>query len=95
MVIFRLYWLFYELFSIERAQIENLFCPSQDIEEKIRSFAQQGPRVVSILSANGSVSSVTLRQAGESGGTIRYEAWTLFDVHISFSLANFFIRILI
>ncbi|MQL94335.1 hypothetical protein Taro_026993 [Colocasia esculenta] len=44
-----------------------------DIASKIMSFSQQGPRAVCILSANGAVSTVTLRQAASSGGTVTYE----------------------
>ncbi|KAG1361303.1 AT-hook motif nuclear-localized protein 9 [Cocos nucifera] len=45
----------------------------EDIATKIMSFSQQGPRAVCILSANGSVSTVTLRQPSSSGGTVTYE----------------------
>ncbi|KAG5008300.1 hypothetical protein AAZX31_09G239000 [Glycine max] len=45
----------------------------EDIATKIMAFSQQGPRVVCILSANGSVSTVTLRQPSTSGGTVTYE----------------------
>ncbi|XP_042376369.1 AT-hook motif nuclear-localized protein 9-like isoform X1 [Zingiber officinale] len=45
----------------------------EDIATKIMSFSQQGPRVVCILSANGVVSTVTLRQSTSSGGTVTYE----------------------
>jgi len=45
----------------------------QDIATKIMSFSQQGPRAVCILSANGAVSTVTLRQPATSGGTVTYE----------------------
>ncbi|KAL6996011.1 AT-hook motif nuclear-localized protein 10, variant 2 [Sarracenia purpurea var. burkii] len=37
------------------------------------SFSQHGPRAVCILSANGVISNVTLRQAATSGGTATYE----------------------
>ena len=37
------------------------------------SFSQHGPRAVSILSANGAISNVTLRQQATSGGTVTYE----------------------
>ncbi|CAN1173649.1 AT-hook motif nuclear-localized protein 13 [Linum perenne] len=43
-----------------------------DIASKIYSFSQQGPRTVCILSANGAICNVTLRQPA-SGGTITYE----------------------
>ncbi|XP_042376374.1 AT-hook motif nuclear-localized protein 9-like [Zingiber officinale] len=45
----------------------------EDIATKIMSFSQQGPRAVCILSANGVVSSVTLRQSATSGGVATYE----------------------
>ncbi|KAJ4951068.1 hypothetical protein NE237_027900 [Protea cynaroides] len=45
----------------------------EDIATKIMSFSQQGPRAVCILSANGAVSTVTLRQPASSGGTVTYE----------------------
>ncbi|XP_065008983.1 AT-hook motif nuclear-localized protein 9 isoform X2 [Musa acuminata AAA Group] len=45
----------------------------EDIAAKIMSFSQQGPRAVCILSANGAVSAVTLRQSATSGGTVTYE----------------------
>ncbi|KAI3689548.1 hypothetical protein L2E82_47508 [Cichorium intybus] len=45
----------------------------EDVAEKILSFAQQRQRALCILSGNGSVSTVTLRQLTSSGGTITYE----------------------
>ncbi|GER30536.1 AT hook motif DNA-binding family protein [Striga asiatica] len=45
----------------------------EDITMKIISFSQQDTRVTCILSANGVISSVTLRQADSSGGTLTYE----------------------
>ncbi|XP_011625423.1 AT-hook motif nuclear-localized protein 10 isoform X1 [Amborella trichopoda] len=45
----------------------------EDVASKIMSFSQQGPRAVCILSANGAISNVTLRQAATSGGTVTYE----------------------
>ncbi|KAG0491647.1 hypothetical protein HPP92_004700 [Vanilla planifolia] len=45
----------------------------EDIASKIMSFSQQGPRAVCILSANGSVSTATLRQPATSGGSVTYE----------------------
>ncbi|KAJ7952674.1 AT-hook motif nuclear-localized protein [Quillaja saponaria] len=45
----------------------------EDIASKIMAFSQQGPRTVCILSANGAVSNVTLRQPAMSGGTVTYE----------------------
>ncbi|XP_071697773.1 AT-hook motif nuclear-localized protein 1-like [Rutidosis leptorrhynchoides] len=45
----------------------------EDVTMKVISFCQQGPRAICILSANGVISSVTLRQADSSGGTLTYE----------------------
>ncbi|KAK4743882.1 hypothetical protein SAY87_010194 [Trapa incisa] len=45
----------------------------EDVTMKIISFSQQGPQSVCILSANGIIASVTLRQPDSSGGTLTYE----------------------
>ncbi|KAF2315319.1 hypothetical protein GH714_038822 [Hevea brasiliensis] len=45
----------------------------EDIATKLMSFSQQGPRAICILSANGAVSTVTLRQPSTSGGAVTYE----------------------
>ncbi|KAJ7971483.1 AT-hook motif nuclear-localized protein [Quillaja saponaria] len=45
----------------------------EDVAGKIQSFAQKGPRGVCVLSANGAVSNVTIRQPGSSGGILTYE----------------------
>ncbi|GMH17252.1 hypothetical protein Nepgr_019093 [Nepenthes gracilis] len=45
----------------------------EDIAANIISFAQQGPRAVCILSVNGAVSTVTLRQPSTPAGSITYE----------------------
>ncbi|KAM7277519.1 hypothetical protein ACFE04_019385 [Oxalis oulophora] len=45
----------------------------EDIATKVLAFSQQGPRAICVLSANGAVSSVTLRQPSTSGGTVTYE----------------------
>ncbi|CAI0413942.1 unnamed protein product [Linum tenue] len=45
----------------------------EDVTMKIISFSQQGPRAICILSANGVISSVTLRQPDSSGGTLTFE----------------------
>lgn len=37
------------------------------------AFSQNGPRAVCIMSANGAISNVTLRQPATSGGTVTYE----------------------
>jgi hypothetical protein len=44
---------------------------------KVISFSQQGPRAICILSANGVISNVTLRQPDSSGGTLTYEVCSL------------------
>ncbi|XP_040383407.1 AT-hook motif nuclear-localized protein 10-like [Oryza brachyantha] len=45
----------------------------EDVSAKIMSFSQHGTRGVCVLSANGAISNVTLRQAATSGGTVTYE----------------------
>ncbi|XP_059645253.1 AT-hook motif nuclear-localized protein 10-like isoform X2 [Cornus florida] len=45
----------------------------EDVSAKIFSFSQNGTRAVCILSANGAISNVTLRQAATSGGSVTYE----------------------
>ncbi|GLT49269.1 hypothetical protein SLA2020_228380 [Shorea laevis] len=45
----------------------------EDVNMKIMSFSQQGSRAICILSANGTISNVTLRQPTSSGGTLTYE----------------------
>ncbi|PIA49955.1 hypothetical protein AQUCO_01300593v1 [Aquilegia coerulea] len=45
----------------------------EDVTMKIISFSQQGPRAICVLSANGVISNVTLRQPDSSGGTLTYE----------------------
>ncbi|KAL3623374.1 hypothetical protein CASFOL_032190 [Castilleja foliolosa] len=45
----------------------------EDVAGKILTFAQKGHRGICVLSANGSVSNVTLRQPGTSGGLFTYE----------------------
>ncbi|GLJ45183.1 hypothetical protein SUGI_0951080 [Cryptomeria japonica] len=50
----------------------------QDVASKLMSFSQQGPRAVCILSANGAISNVTLRQPATSGGTLTYYAINLY-----------------
>lgn len=41
------------------------------------SFLQHGGKAVCILSANGAISNVTLRQPATSGGTVTYEVCTV------------------
>ncbi|XVF09709.1 hypothetical protein REPUB_Repub07fG0118700 [Reevesia pubescens] len=45
----------------------------EDVTMKVMSFSQQGARAICILSANGTISNVTLRQPASSGGTLTYE----------------------
>ncbi|XP_052186490.1 AT-hook motif nuclear-localized protein 3-like [Diospyros lotus] len=45
----------------------------EDVSMKIFSFSQQESRAVCVLSANGAISNVTLRQANSCGGTLTYE----------------------
>uniref|UniRef100_A0A7I4ALV2 AT-hook motif nuclear-localized protein n=3 Tax=Physcomitrium patens TaxID=3218 RepID=A0A7I4ALV2_PHYPA len=45
----------------------------EDASSKIMQFAQHGPRAMCVLSANGAVSNVMLRQDSSSGGTVTYE----------------------
>ncbi|XAR66165.1 hypothetical protein NMG60_11012285 [Bertholletia excelsa] len=47
--------------------------PGEDVMMRLISFSQQGSRAICILSANGSISNVTLRQPNSSGGTLTYE----------------------
>ncbi|KAL9251505.1 AT-hook motif nuclear-localized protein 5-like protein [Drosera capensis] len=47
--------------------------PGEDVAEKLRLFAEQRPRALCIMSASGGVSSVTLRQPGNSNETFTYE----------------------
>ncbi|XP_011100109.1 AT-hook motif nuclear-localized protein 10 [Sesamum indicum] len=45
----------------------------EDVSSKIMAISQNRPRAVCVLSANGAISNVTLRQAATSGGTATYE----------------------
>ncbi|XP_024373055.1 AT-hook motif nuclear-localized protein 7 isoform X2 [Physcomitrium patens] len=45
----------------------------EDVSTRIMQFAQHGPRAMCVLSANGAISNVTLRQQSSSGGTVTYE----------------------
>ncbi|KAK6147115.1 hypothetical protein DH2020_018027 [Rehmannia glutinosa] len=46
---------------------------ADDVAGEILTFAQKGVGGVCVLSANGSVSNVTIRQPGSSGGLLTYE----------------------
>ncbi|KAK4343107.1 hypothetical protein RND71_038923 [Anisodus tanguticus] len=55
----------------------------EDVAGKVYSFVQKGSRGICVLSANGAVSNVTIRQPGSSGGLLTYEiasAFTEFSV---------------
>ncbi|OIT36266.1 PREDICTED: AT-hook motif nuclear-localized protein 5-like isoform X1 [Nicotiana attenuata] len=45
----------------------------EDVAAKLLAFAQQRPRALCILSANGAVSAITLRPPASSGATVTYE----------------------
>ncbi|XP_071737415.1 AT-hook motif nuclear-localized protein 10-like [Rutidosis leptorrhynchoides] len=61
----------------------------EDIASKITSFSQQGPRTVCILSANGAISNVTLRQPATPGGTVTYEGrFEIISLSGSFMLSD-------
>ncbi|XP_050380417.1 AT-hook motif nuclear-localized protein 1-like [Argentina anserina] len=45
----------------------------EDVAGRILSFSEKGPRGICILSANGAVSNVTIRQPGSTGGILTYE----------------------
>lgn len=45
----------------------------EDVAATILSFSQKGPQGICILSANGAISNVTIRQPGSSGGLLTYE----------------------
>jgi len=51
----------------------ELFSGLQDIASKILAFSKDGPRTVCVLSANGSICNVSLRQPAMSGGVVNYE----------------------
>ncbi|CAJ1968751.1 unnamed protein product [Sphenostylis stenocarpa] len=56
----------------------------EDVAGKILSFAQKGPRGICILSANGAISNVTIRQPGSSGGILTYEACFMSSANIEY-----------
>ncbi|KAK4743489.1 hypothetical protein SAY87_001490 [Trapa incisa] len=47
--------------------------PGEDVLMKIMSFSQQGSRAICILSANGTVSNVSIHQPASLWGTLTYE----------------------
>ncbi|CAN4077382.1 unnamed protein product [Withania somnifera] len=50
----------------------------EDVAAKILAFAEQRPRALCVLSANGTVSAVTFRPPASSGSTVTYEG--CFDI---------------
>lgn len=53
----------------------------QDVAGRILLFSEKGPRGICILSANGAVSNVTIRQPGSTGGILTYEVWSQILMH--------------
>jgi hypothetical protein len=52
------------------------------------SFSQKGPRSVCILSANGTISNVTLRQPDASGSTFTYEVRTVKPYYVLYLICH-------
>ncbi|CAN0926335.1 AT-hook motif nuclear-localized protein 1 [Linum grandiflorum] len=53
----------------------------EDVAGKIMTLSQKGSRGICVLSANGAVSNVTIRQPSSSGGILTYEACFLNQFH--------------
>ncbi|KAF8651756.1 hypothetical protein HU200_063273 [Digitaria exilis] len=63
--------------------------PNEDVASKIMAFSQQGPRTTCIISANGALSTATLRQPATSGGIVTYEGhFDILSLSGSFLLAE-------
>ncbi|KAH9606777.1 hypothetical protein KSS87_009797 [Heliosperma pusillum] len=61
----------------------------EDVYSKIMSFSQNGLRVICILSAIGTISSVTLSQAATPGGSVTYEgSFEILSLSGSFMLSE-------
>ncbi|GMI84762.1 hypothetical protein HRI_002145500 [Hibiscus trionum] len=61
----------------------------EDVAGKILSLSQNGPRGICILSANGAVSNVTIRQPGSSGGILTFEGrFEILSLTGSFTLSD-------
>ncbi|CAL5322007.1 unnamed protein product [Camellia sinensis] len=56
-----------------------------DVAAKILSFSQKGPPGICVLSANGTVSNVTIRQPGSSGGVLTYESVSTLYAGVDFT----------
>ncbi|KAK4389398.1 AT-hook motif nuclear-localized protein 1 [Sesamum angolense] len=59
-----------------------ILLPLRLLKSEIHFCIRQGPRAICVLSANGVVSSVTLRQPDSSGGTLTYESFPLQPLHL-------------
>ncbi|KAM5588689.1 AT-hook motif nuclear-localized protein 7-like [Rosa sericea] len=57
------------LLALVTGGASRIDCNGSDVTMKIMTFSQQGSRAICILSANGTISNVTLRQPSTSGGT--------------------------
>ncbi|KAJ6882913.1 AT-hook motif nuclear-localized protein 6-like [Populus alba x Populus x berolinensis] len=62
----------------------------EDVTMKVMSFSQQGARAICILSANGTISNVTLRQPTSSGGTLTYEVWLFILCYCNIHIIEFY-----
>ncbi|KAL6642249.1 hypothetical protein ACP70R_020430 [Stipagrostis hirtigluma subsp. patula] len=61
----------------------------EDVAARIMSFSQKGPRSVCILSANGTISNVTMRQPDSSGSTFTYKGrFEILQLMGSFTMAE-------
>lgn len=62
----------------------NIYFDIQDLSARIMTISQSSSRNICILTANGAISNVTLRQPASSGGTVTYE------VHKRSSIFSFY-----
>lgn len=53
----------------------NIYFDIQDLSARIMTISQSSSRNICILTANGAISNVTLRQPASSGGTVTYEVY--------------------
>ncbi|KAK3139321.1 hypothetical protein QOZ80_5AG0381330 [Eleusine coracana subsp. coracana] len=60
----------------------------EDVSARIMSFSRKGPRSVCILSANGTISSVTLRQPNSSGNFTYEGGFEILQLMGSFTMAE-------
>ncbi|KAK6942675.1 PPC domain [Dillenia turbinata] len=62
----------------------------EDVAGKIQSFSLKGPRGICVLSANGAVSNVTIRQPGSAGGILTYEGrFEILSLSGSYTISDF------